>query len=252
MSVLLQNSTIWNRTTAAPSHTMPFDTSGGGSNLALGVSLAYYSPGGDLATSVTYGGDPLTKRVEIEDADGNRCEFWTRPNIQTGPELNVVVTFNFSADPVICARSVQNVDQTTEVSHVASGTKASNSSLDIVSASGELVLDMVAGYGTGTPVAGDTMGSHASWATITPYSNATDPAWTKNAAASAGAMSNSSSKASFTINASATVYGSFLKSDNTKGGTTGTLYGVGDFAAPRAVEDTDVLNVQVDISAAAA
>lgn len=106
--------------------------------------------------------------------------------------------------------------------------------------------------GTGTPVAGDTMGSHASWATITPYSNATDPAWTKNAAASAGAMSNSSSKASFTINASATVYGSFLKSDNTKGGTTGTLYGVGDFAAPRAVEDTDVLNVQVDISAAAA
>lgn len=154
MSVLLQNSTIWNRTTAAPSHTMPFDTSGGGSNLALGVSLAYYSPGGELATSVTYGGDPLTKRVKKEDADGNRCEFWTRPNIQTGPELNVVVTFNFSADPVICARSVQNVDQTTEVSHVASGTKASNSSLDIVSASGELVLDMVAGYGAGTATVG--------------------------------------------------------------------------------------------------
>src|SRR4030042_3717420 len=30
---------------------------------------------------------------------------------------------------------------------------------------------------TGTPDPADTMASHASWATITPYSNATDPAW---------------------------------------------------------------------------
>lgn len=94
--------------------------------------------------------------------------------------------------------------------------------------------------GTGTPVAGDTMASHASWATITPYSNATDPAWTKNGAAGSGAMSNSSSKASFTINAGTTVYGSFLKSNNTKGGTTGTLYGVGDFSSPRVVANTDL------------
>jgi len=113
------------------------------------------------------------------------------------------------------------------------------------------VLWYVGLKGTGTPVAGDTMASHASWATITPYSNATDPAWTKNAAASAGAMSNSSSKASFAINAGATVFGSFLKSDNTKGGATGTLYGVGDFSVSRAVVDTDTLNVQVDLSVTA-
>lgn len=101
---------------------------------------------------------------------------------------------------------------------------------------------------TGTPVAGDTMASHGSWATITPYSEATDPAWTKNGSSSAGAMSNSSSKAVFSINATDTVYGAFLKNNNTKGGSTGTLFGVGDFAAPRGVADTDSLNVQIDLS----
>lgn len=101
---------------------------------------------------------------------------------------------------------------------------------------------------TGTPVAADTMASHASWATITPYSNATDPAWTANGAASAGAMSNSSSKAVFNINATDTVFGAFLKNNNTKGGTTGDLYGVGDFSSSRDVESGDTLNVQVDLS----
>jgi len=105
---------------------------------------------------------------------------------------------------------------------------------------------------TGTPDAADTMGSHATWATITPYSDATDPAWTKNGAASGGAMSNSSSKAVFNINATDDVYGAFLKSDNTKGGTAGTLFGVGDFASPRSVQSGDTLNVQVDLSVTAA
>lgn len=102
--------------------------------------------------------------------------------------------------------------------------------------------------GTGSMAAGDTMGSHAGWSEITPYSDANRPAWTKNAAASAGAMSNSSSKASFTINATATVYGAFLTSNNTKGGTTGTLFGGGDFSASRGVAAGDTLNVQVDLS----
>ena len=38
---------------------------------------------------------------------------------------------------------------------------------------------------TGTIVAADTMASHAGWATISPYSNATDPAWTSGAPISA-------------------------------------------------------------------
>jgi len=105
--------------------------------------------------------------------------------------------------------------------------------------------------GSGTPAAGDTMASHSTWSEITPYSNSTRPQWVKNGAASSGSMSNSSSKASFSINATSTVYGAFMTSDNTKGGTTGKLYGAGDFATSRSVISGDTLNVQVDLSVTA-
>ncbi len=102
--------------------------------------------------------------------------------------------------------------------------------------------------GTGTVAAGDTMSSHSGWSDIVPYSNASRPAWTKNGAASSGQTSNSSSKATFNINGSSTVYGAFLTSDNTKSGTSGALYGAGDFSSSRAVVSGDTLNVQIDLS----
>lgn len=101
--------------------------------------------------------------------------------------------------------------------------------------------------GTGSMVAGDTMASHAGWSTITPYSNANDPAFTAGTIAS-GAVDNSGSKAVFNINATDTVYGAFLKDNNTKGGSTGTLYGGADFSASRAVASGDTLNVQINLS----
>ena len=105
---------------------------------------------------------------------------------------------------------------------------------------------------TGTPAAADTMASHATWAEIhTIYSQATRPAWTKNGAASGGAMSNSSSKAAFSITGSDDVYGAFMSSDNTKNGTTGTLFGAGDFTAARSVQSGDTLNIEVDLSVTA-
>lgn len=103
---------------------------------------------------------------------------------------------------------------------------------------------------TGTPLIANTMASHASWATITPYSNATDPAWTPGSITGTSTVSvdNSASKAVFNINATDDVYGAFLKDDNTKGGATGTLLGVGDFAAARGVQGGDTLNVTVTAS----
>ena len=103
---------------------------------------------------------------------------------------------------------------------------------------------------TGTPDPADTMGSHASWATITPYSNATDPAWTPGTI-SAGSVDNSASKAVFNINATDDVYGAFMKDNNTKGGATGTLLGAGDFGAARSVQSGDTLNVTVTCSISA-
>lgn len=101
--------------------------------------------------------------------------------------------------------------------------------------------------GTGTMVAGDTMASHAGWAEIVPYSDANRPTYTPGTIAS-GAVDNSASKAVFNINATSTVYGCFLADNNTKSGTTGTLYGGGDFSSSRAVVNGDTLNVTVTLT----
>ena len=99
-----------------------------------------------------------------------------------------------------------------------------------------------------TLVAGDTAASHGGWSESTAYSNATRPAWTKTRAAQTA--SNSASKASFTINATATIYGAFIISDNAKSGTSGTLLCECAFASSRAVLSGDTLNVQYDFTAA--
>lgn len=104
--------------------------------------------------------------------------------------------------------------------------------------------------GAGTPVAGDTMSSHPSWAEITPYSNATRPAFTPGAI-SGGQVDNAGSTANFTINAGTTVSGIFATTNNVKAGTTGTLYSSGDFTVPRVVVIDDVLSVTLTLRATA-
>lgn len=97
------------------------------------------------------------------------------------------------------------------------------------------------------PAAGDTMSSHAGWTEVTTYSQATRPACTFGTATTAdpSAISNSASIAVFSINGTTTVGGAFLTSNNTKGGTTGTLFSAADFASPgdRSVVSGDTLNV---------
>ena len=106
---------------------------------------------------------------------------------------------------------------------------------------------------TGTPNAADTMASHASWAEIVPYSDGTRPAFDLSGnSISAGSVSNSNNKAAFTIDGTDDVYGAFIADDATKSGSSGTLLGVGDFAAARSVISGDTLNVQVTTSIAAA
>jgi len=84
-------------------------------------------------------------------------------------------------------------------------------------------------YGAGAtndPAAGDTAASHAGWTEVTPYSNAARPTATFGTATTAdpSVIDNSGSPAQFDINATATVGGAFLISDNTKGGTAGVLF----------------------------
>jgi len=102
------------------------------------------------------------------------------------------------------------------------------------------------------PVAGDTAAVHAGFTEIVPYSNATRPACTFGTATTAdpSVISNSASPAAFSINATATVGGAFLISNNTKGGFTGVLFSASDFAAPgdRTVASGDTLNVTYTFS----
>jgi len=99
--------------------------------------------------------------------------------------------------------------------------------------------------GSGIPAAGDTLASHSSWSEITDYSGSR-PAWTEGAASS-GSMTNSSS-VDFSITGTATIAGAFLAS--AASGTTGTLYGVVDFASSRSVLSGDTLQVTVTVTAA--
>lgn len=97
--------------------------------------------------------------------------------------------------------------------------------------------------GTGTPAAGDTLASHATWSEVTPYSG-TRPSWGPTAAAS-NSITNST-VVPFSINASATVAGMFLASVNT--GTSGTLFSATDFASSRSVVSGDTLNVTYTVN----
>lgn len=96
--------------------------------------------------------------------------------------------------------------------------------------------------GTGTPVAADTMSSHASWTEDQNYDESVRQTWT-GGTVSSQSIDNSAAKASFAMNATTTIHGAFLTSISTKGGTTGTLYSAGDFSSSRAVESGDTLEV---------
>jgi hypothetical protein len=113
-------------------------------------------------------------------------------------------------------------------------------------------------YGSGStndPAASDTMSSHAGWTEVTAYSQSTRPACTFGVPTTAdpSVATNSASPASYSINGTTTVGGAFLTSNNTKGGTTGTLFSAGDFTGgDRSVVSGDTLTVTYTFSLDAA
>ena len=111
----------------------------------------------------------------------------------------------------------------------------------------DIYVFLVTGPGSGTTyAAGDLMSSHVGWAEDSTYSEGTRPQWAPNGAASGGSVSNSSSKAQFSINNTATIAGAGATDTITKGGTLGILIGAGDFTGgDRAVVNGDTLNIQV-------
>lgn len=113
-------------------------------------------------------------------------------------------------------------------------------------------VGLITGPGVTTNAA-DTMSSKG-WAEFTGYSNANRVAATLTAATNANpsVVTNSGSPANFNINATDTVGGAFLTSNNTKGGTSGTLFSEKAFSSPgdRSVVSGDVIGVTYTFSLA--
>lgn len=102
-----------------------------------------------------------------------------------------------------------------------------------------------------TVAAADTMSSHGGWTEVTDYDEANRQALTLGTVA-AGSVDNSASKAVFTISTNSTaVGGAFIVTNNTKGGTTGVLYGGAAFSANRTLNDNDTLTITVTLTATA-
>jgi hypothetical protein len=100
---------------------------------------------------------------------------------------------------------------------------------------------------------GDTLASHAGWDENSSYTGNRKAATFGAASLSnVSNINNSSSTASFTMNANATIAGAFLT--NAATGTSGLLFSVSDFQAPgdRSVVTGDVLNVTYSFNLTAA
>jgi len=116
-------------------------------------------------------------------------------------------------------------------------------------------LGLYGAAASNNPAAGDTMSSHIGWTEVVAYSEANRPTASFAAATNANpsVVTNTASKAVFSINGTTTVGGAFLTSNNTKSGTTGTLFSAADFQSPgdRSVVSGDILNVTYTFSLSA-
>lgn len=121
----------------------------------------------------------------------------------------------------------------------------SNYLLDVALSGGTQITTWYMGLMAASPTtsASDTMSSHAGWTEFTAYDESVRQTWT-DGGVSSGSVDNSGSAAVFTCSTnSSSVGGTFLTSDSTKSGTTGTLYAAGAFSSNKSLDDGDTLTV---------
>lgn len=79
------------------------------------------------------------------------------------------------------------------------------------------------------------------------YDEATRPAWV-DVYDNAGFIGNTASRAEFTMNSAKTIYGAFIVSNATKGGTSGILLSIAKFSSPRSVDPGTILRITAGIT----
>lgn len=92
----------------------------------------------------------------------------------------------------------------------------------------------------------DTLASKA-WTEDTNYSEVTRPEWV--ATVITDKQVGNTVTVDFTFNATTTIRGIFIASNNTKGGTTGKLWSTALFGADQTYNNTDVLSLTYNITA---
>ena len=92
----------------------------------------------------------------------------------------------------------------------------------------------------------DTMSSHAGWAESSAYTEGTRQEWAEGSAA-ARSITNAVT-VDFSINATVTLKGIFVTSNNVKGGTTGTLWSTAAFASNVSAVNGDTLKISYTVS----
>lgn len=106
--------------------------------------------------------------------------------------------------------------------------------------------------GNYTPLATDTAANISANSTeCTAYDESTRVEYAE-AAASGQSTTNSASKATFTMNATKTIYGAFLTSASAKGATTGTLLAADKAGVAKSLTSGDQILVTYTLTAAAA
>ena len=90
----------------------------------------------------------------------------------------------------------------------------------------------------------DTMASHSGWTELTSYSEAVRQALTFGSAATRSI----SDTVSFSINATVTIQGLGVSSDNTKGGSSGTLFSTAEFTSPPSLVSGNTLTANYSLS----
>jgi hypothetical protein len=93
----------------------------------------------------------------------------------------------------------------------------------------------------------DSMNSHAGWTESTNYSGGRK-ALTFGTSTQADPSVITTSAVSFSITGADTIYGAFVASDSTAGGTAGILFSEGAFSSVRNVVSGDTLNVTYSLS----
>jgi hypothetical protein len=128
--------------------TISHNTASGDNRLLL-VGLAFDNDNLETVSSVTYNSVALTSQIQINNTDDAWAEIWTLVAPDTGTH-DMVLTFSTSLlqQATVGVMSLTGVDQTTPVSATASDNTpatAASHTLNISSATDELVVDVLAG-----------------------------------------------------------------------------------------------------------